>query len=155
MLPVCQGLLGMNGQPDKDFLDPKKHSIDELWEFFEQVELEGGILGLDVYADQSWHTVILATIKTTLRYGEDVNNQTFLNLVEDFVEHVRGLPLADLSKREGALWTDADIERGYSEEANRRHAEAHRQLDEAYLQALQKIGKQKPEEPVTDDEIIF
>lgn len=148
MLPVCQGLLGMDGRQERQsFLDHTKTPIEDLRDYFEEVELEDGRLGLYLFADCDWNTCLLACIKTTLRFGDTVTNQMLLNLVEDFIAYVHSLPLADISKREGALWTDEDIERGYCEAANTLFAEAMEMLDPVFLELVQKY---QPSDPIDD-----
>ena len=134
LLFSCQGMLGKDRVKHDNFLDTTQHSVDDLWELFNEVELETGYLGLELFADDC-HSLHLAFIETKLLYGEEINDQTFLNFIDDFVEHVRGLPLADPDKREGALWTDEDIERGYSPAANQLYIEAWQTLEEVFEQA--------------------
>jgi hypothetical protein len=94
LLYICQGLLGLNpgDKFEYNFINSKTYSVDDLREFFTEIELENGKLGLELHVDDIGSTV-LATIETTLIYGQAVPNQIFLNLVADFIEHVRGLPL--------------------------------------------------------------
>ncbi len=143
MLFVCQGLLGMGQKPDEKFLDTRG-SITDLLEFLSEHE-ENGMLSFDVFADRDWHTCVLASIETTIPYKEweenPLDEQLIRNLIEDFKHHVRSLPLCDPDKREGALWTDEDIERGYSEAAANVHQEAWRQIDEVYEKVLAELSK--------------
>jgi hypothetical protein len=128
---VCQGMLSeKRAEYEKHFLNTKRHCADYLREFFDEIELENGCLCLNLSMSDS-EMYPLALIETNLPYGEEISDQTFLNLIDDFVEYVRGLPLTDPDKREGALWTDEDIERGYCAEANERHREAMRTIGEA------------------------
>ena len=130
LLYVCQGLLGIGpgAKRDQTFLNAENLSIDELWDFFFEVELPNGKLGFDVCADNMYCTTVLAHIETTLPYGEPVSDQAFLNLVADFIEHVRGLPLCDPAKREGAM-TEEEFA-----EANRQFAEGLREIDPALFE---------------------
>lgn len=123
MLPVCQSLLGMDEKQERgSFLNPKRLSIHDLQEYFGEVRLENGRLGFEVYSSD-WQTHVLAIIETKTAYGDSLSDKAFLQLVADFVEYVTSLPLADIGAREGALWTDEDIARGYSESANQFYTE--------------------------------
>jgi len=152
---VCQDLLGMKEKPpipDRGFLDPKCHSVMNLWEFFEERELENGMLGLELYADDSWHTCILALIETKIPYEKIVDDQTFIKIIEDFKSYARSRPLVDPEKREGALWTDEDIVRGYCEAEEKIAEECFPGLNELIRASLEEING---EEEVDPDEIKF
>jgi hypothetical protein len=136
---VCQGMLSeKRREREKHFLDTKRHRADYLREFFDEIELENGCLCLELSISDS-EMYPLALIETSLPYGEEISDQTFLNLIDDFVEYVQGLPLADPDKREGALWTDEDIVRGYCAEANERHREAIRTIGEAFRKSEKEV----------------
>jgi hypothetical protein len=109
--------------PDHGFLDPARHSVEELWECFGEHESSDGKLNLIVYNDDC-HSMPYAFIETTLLYGEPIDDQVFLNLVADFVEHVKHLPLAECGE-------DA----GTPEEFNEFHESSrgvHKMLDEIF-----------------------
>lgn len=116
---VCQGLLGLRspGETDEDFLDIKKHSVSDLWDFFIEVELPNGMLGLEVFSSD-WNVLELCVIETTFHYDTDeISDQDLFNLIEDFKRHVRELPLA--TPDEGRLITDSNDPK-YYEESNQR-----------------------------------
>jgi hypothetical protein len=94
LLYVCQGLLGLdpNDHSNYNFINSKKYSVGDLRDFFSEFELEDGKLGLHLHVDDMGSTT-LATIKTTFSYGQVIPDQLFLNLITDFIEHVRDLPL--------------------------------------------------------------
>lgn len=127
MLWLCQDMLGLREAKDKDerFLNPEKCTISGLWDFFDEVELPNGTLGLELFVDTIYHTTDLCTIETKFPLGEPVSDQAFLNLIEDFKEYVRTLPLAQA--REGALIVNPD-DSSYYEESNQewlKHASEH------------------------------
>lgn len=139
LLPVCQGMLGLDpaDKYDHKFIDSKQHTLENLREFFEEFRLENGNLGMCLLMGAN-ETQSLADIHTTHPYGLPIDDQTFLNFVHDLIEYVGSLPLADISNREGALWTDEDIERGYCEAANQLYVEAMQQ----FTAALDKVAEE-------------
>lgn len=117
-LQLYQGMLGLKDPKHKDdkFLNPRKHSAADLREYFEEKEINGGLLGLTLFFD-SYGMSPLCFIETSFRYGHEMTDQELLNLIEDFKDYVRSLPLA--KDGEGALIIDPN-EPGYHEERNQR-----------------------------------
>jgi hypothetical protein len=117
LLWVCQGMLGLRSPKEKDlsFLNTQKYNVSDLFEFFQEIELPNGMLGLELFMDQNWHIAAMCEIQTTLPYGETLSDQDLLNLIQDFKEFVSSLPLAEPG--EGRMITDPN-EPGYFEESN-------------------------------------
>lgn len=103
LLWVCQATLGYGepGHKDADFLNTKKHYVRD---FFNEVELRNGMLGLELFADSDWRLTVLCEIETKIPYAESISDEDLLRLVEDFKEYVRSLPPA--KSGDSALITD-------------------------------------------------
>lgn len=129
LLFVCQDMLGIGPKAERRerFLNTKSGSIEDLWDLLYEVELENGNLGYDLAAD-GYGSTLLVRIETTLPYGHLITDQELVYLIEDFVEHVRGLPLCDPKKREGAM-TEEEFEA-----ANQRFLEGLQEMSPEFLE---------------------
>ena len=114
---VCQGILGL-GNPkmkDENFLNTEKYSAEDLSEFFSYTKLPNGMLRLTLFMDE-YESCVLCDIETTIPYDtyeEELTDQVLFNLIADFKEHVRSLPLA--KSGDGALITNPNDPRFYEE----------------------------------------
>ena len=161
LLWLCQEMLGL-GDPinkDADFLNTEKHRVSELQDFFDEIELQNGKLGLELSADSMYRTTTLCMIETTIPYGEEVGDETFLNLIKDFKEYVLSLPLAKAC--EGALITDPNVP-GYYDESNQAWLKSALALNEALGAGMQAAVEKLRSEGInviatspSDDDIPF
>jgi len=120
---IAQDFLGMLPKasiPDRKFLDTKIHSADFLRDFFDEVELPDGRLALELHMDD-YRMNILATIETKFMFGDEISDEDFIRLVDDFVAYARTRPIVDSDKREGAEITDEDIEQMTQHETLEEH----------------------------------
>jgi hypothetical protein len=142
LLYVCQGLLGLDptDKHDYKFINSKKHSIGDLWDFFQEVELENGKLGLHLFTGAMGS--LLATIETTFKYGEPVPDQLFLNIIADFIEYVGTLPLEGPGEDP---YTDEEMEEACQVEA---------EILGPVYQALADVGFKQTEIPADDGDNI-
>lgn len=109
---LCQDLLGMSPQgprPDRKYLDTKAHNANHLWDFFREIEMSDGRLALGVSIDDCG-ALEVAVIETPLMYGDEISDDDFFRLIDDFVLYARSRPIVDSSKREGAELSDDDVE---------------------------------------------
>jgi hypothetical protein len=148
LLWVCQMMLGLDDPKHKseDFLDTKTQDVSDLRDFFNEIDLPNGMIGFELFADDMYHTTTLCEIETTIPADEDVSDQIFLNLIEDFKEYVSKLPIA--KSGEGALITDPSNP-GYYEESNQRWLESVRELNEALGLAFKAAKDQLQSEGIT------
>ena len=158
---VCQGMLGLRGpgETDENFLNITKYSVSDLWDFFNEVELPNGMLGLKVFTSD-WNTLALCVIETAFPYNTDeISDQALFNLIEDFKQHVRTLPLA--IPGEGSLITDPNNPL-YYEKSNQRWLQDVSELNDALGAAYEAASEQLHREgiatqtsrAVTDDDDI-
>ncbi len=109
---IAQDMLGMLPSPPetryRDFLNTKVHDAGYLWEFFREIRLKDGRLGLQLEADNMCGFT-LALIETHFQYGDVISDEEFIRFVNDFVAYARSRPIVDSSKREGATITDEEI----------------------------------------------
>lgn len=114
---ICQDALGMlptAPSSAKNFLDTTIHSVSDLWDFFTENELPDGRLSLTLsMSDMGGPSV--AEIETYFLYGEEITDEDFIRLIQDFVAYARTRPIVDSSKREGAEITDESIKQMYEE----------------------------------------
>lgn len=97
---LAQEMVGMSGprkNGHKNELDTKKCPLEDLLECFEEFELEDGRLGFRVLLGP-YASTLVAHFETDFRYGDLIDDETMLKIIDDYVAYVHSLPLADPSQ---------------------------------------------------------